>query len=187
MASNDASSRRLLALCTSNTRRTLLPLADTAHLLIDQGANVNQTNKHGTSLLSVAAMNGDINTVKTLLAAEGINIRAKTHLQYTAFMYACMGAHIEVARTLLQYFDINDTNIAKQTTLLFCCMYNKNVQIVKFLLSIPRANIYLKCTRGITAFDIVKEGTADEDEELRALFQGKAGSKFLPFCLHSAS
>ena len=154
------------------------PTSAAVQALIDQGANVNSTNANGETALSRAAGYGHLNAVTTLLAAEGILIDHKDKLANTALMMACYQRHTEVAKVLiaalklLPTFDINNNNSAGNTALTFACGYNRNIEVVELLLSIPNISIRVKNDDRKTAFDRVKG--SDNKDEFRALFQGES-------------
>ncbi|WP_257264488.1 ankyrin repeat domain-containing protein, partial [Endozoicomonas sp. ONNA2] len=73
---------------------------DCARMLIDRGADV-AADHQGETPLHLAAKQGNTEIVKTLLAAEGINVNEKDDDSQTALHYAaCMG-HAEIIEALL--------------------------------------------------------------------------------------
>jgi ankyrin repeat protein len=164
---------RLYALCHTGNRGNPPSHAAEIQSLIAKGANVNTRDQHGDTVLHRAVMNGYLSAVLTLLATEGIDIRAKNNYKATVLMYACRGHNVEIVKALLAAlketpnFDINDKDIDGDTALIRACMWNR-VEVIKLLLSIPRINTHLKNNEGLTALDFVKGR-----DEIRALFQGK--------------
>jgi ankyrin repeat protein len=172
MASNSEElGLRLWNICEDDEN---VPTAASVQSFITQGANVN-TKKYDTVLIA-ATRNRYLDAVKTLLAAEGIDINAMNGNGYTALMMACMRNHTKIAKELLaahkltSNFDINDKSVYGSTALMHSCG-NSNVELFQLLLSIPNIDIHLKDAHGMTALDCA-EGQANEDE-IRALFQGE--------------
>jgi ankyrin repeat protein len=145
------------------------------HSLIAKGANINFKDTNGFSLLSMSVLAGHVNAVKILLATEGINIDSSASVGVKAFALSCSTGHLEIAKLLYEAhkktstFDVNDMSYG-MTALSHACKHS-DVEIVKFLLSIPKINTRLKNDEGELALDSAK-GEADENE-IRALFQGE--------------
>jgi ankyrin repeat protein len=173
MASNSEElGLRLWNICEDNEN---VPTAAAVQSFIAQGANVN-TKRHGDTVLIAATRKRHLDAVKALLAAEGIDINAKSSGGYTALMVACLYNHIEIAKELLaahkltSNFDINDKSINGSTALMYSCE-NSNVELTQLFLSVPGINIHLQNEYGNTALFYAK-GTVNGDE-IKALFQGE--------------
>ncbi len=70
--------------------------------LVRRGADVNLTLFDGTPPLCVAAVNGDIESLKHLLRAPGVQVDLKSGQQSTALFYAAEFGHKEVVELLLR-------------------------------------------------------------------------------------
>jgi ankyrin repeat protein len=170
MASSDA---RLLALCKVKGNP---PSFAKVQSLIADGDDFNAEDDKETTVLHWAVSNGYIDAVKALISAEGIDIDARNFAQCTAFMFACLFNHIEIAKELLEAhkktstFDINDASTGGITAILFACMTG-NIEFIKFVLSIPHINTRLKTSEGHMLLDCVR-GYANKDE-IRAVIHGE--------------
>jgi ankyrin repeat protein len=195
MANNNAEELglRLFELCSDEENE---PSIATMQSLIDRGANVNIKDEHGiTTVLYCAVSNSHLGAVKTLLAAGSID--KSTFWGYgMCFKIACdnvceegcieivkelLAAHKRLNPTLnLPGFDINEYDREGDTTLMRCCSYNFNLEVIELLLSIPSIDIHLK-SRDWTENTALESGSSlGQDEvneyeanEMRALFQGE--------------
>ena len=70
-----------------------------AKALIEAGADVNSLDAEGTPILHVAVSNGQLETVKLLLAHQ-VKLKAKDQYGLTALVYALKGQHSEMATLL---------------------------------------------------------------------------------------
>ena len=72
--------------------------------LLDEGTSADFRDSRGRTPLFLAAMMGEADVVKLLLARDGVDINAQTESPYpmTPLYVAAEGGHLEVLRTLLQ-------------------------------------------------------------------------------------
>ena len=68
--------------------------------LLDQGADIDVTNKHDLTALMIAASMGHIDCVHALIAARP-KVDATSQYGLTALMYAAHEGHLEVVNMLL--------------------------------------------------------------------------------------
>src|SRR5207247_6976077 len=87
-----------------------------ARLLIARGANVSTASKNGYNTLLFAAQQGDINSVKLLLAAK-VDPRFKAPDGNTAFLIALGRGHEAVARLMLEHgAEVNSRDRSEEHT-----------------------------------------------------------------------
>ena len=82
-------------------------------VLVEHGTDVNLTLFDGTPPLCVAADKGDIESLKHLLGAPGIQVDQRSGQQRTALFYAAESGHKEVVELLLEHGA--DPNVAHKT------------------------------------------------------------------------
>jgi len=75
--------------------------SDYVKTLIEQGANINAPNKHGTTGLIFAADNGHIEVVKLFIVHQA-NINAEDNDKMTALMAATSDGHTEIVKILME-------------------------------------------------------------------------------------
>lgn len=80
-----------------------------------------------------AAKNGDLQTVKTILAKDPSKLNATDDSKYTALHWACMRAHWEVAKYLIEKGA--DLNVAggDEGTQINWAVHHDNVEIIKLM------------------------------------------------------
>ena len=102
--------------------------------LLDEGVNINSSDKEGQTALMNAARKG-MSEVVTMLLEEGIEVNAKDNMGRTALNWAAGLGHMEVARTLLQKgADINNKGGWNGATPLMWAAENGHLGAVKLLL-----------------------------------------------------
>ena len=103
--------------------------------LLDEGTLADLRDSHGHTPLFFAAMMGEADVVKLLLATDDVDINAQTEPSYsmTPLYVAADGGHLEVLRTLLQ--DGADVNLrCWNGTALNCAVRSRNAISTELLL-----------------------------------------------------
>lgn len=114
--------------------RTPFELAAQGEIFEDTPVNVFQVDDQGLSLLHVAAMHGQMLTVRCLVN-RGADVCARDRQGHTALHYAAFHGHQHVARELLQ-LDVNsmdEVDDEGNTALMFAC-FQKRSHVVHELL-----------------------------------------------------
>jgi ankyrin repeat protein len=138
---------------------------------IDNGDDINVTNRYGMTALIYASNNGHQAVVELLLAHDA-DINVTVSDGYTALMFASSRGHPAVVTSLIAHqAHINVTNDLGWSALMWACFYGK-VECVKVLIQ-NQANLLLKSTedwngnkKGSSALDIAyiqrKKNTINE-------------------------
>jgi ankyrin repeat protein len=132
---------------SSSYTRDLSPIlgvtsnADLVQNLLDdpdfQDGHISGRGNSESSLLHGACKRGDCDTIRVLLAYEGINVNVPEHYGYTPLLLAVRNSHLEAVRLLLQYdgIDINQKAGFYNRTALFWAMNYSNQDMVDLLIS----------------------------------------------------
>lgn len=130
---------------------------DGVDFLINSGADINATTKDRKTALMIAAKNGDLRTVRTLLS-KNVSVDQPDSTGLTALIYATTNLspqNLEIVEMLLKKgADINllvSDSKGGCSTALINAAATRNLPLVKFLLN-NKANINLACPNGINAF-----------------------------------
>ena len=119
-------------------------------LLGDQNIDVDLSNKSGETPLMMAAIDGNLPLVKTLVIGHKAQL---DHIGWTPLHYACAKGHLEVAEFLITNGAILDSMSLGNTTPLMMAVQSGNEQLVKLLLD-KGADLQLRNSQGLTAIDI---------------------------------
>ena len=119
-------------------------------LLGDQNIDVDLSNKSGETPLMMAAIDGNLPLVKTLVIGHKAQL---DHIGWTPLHYACAKGHLEVAEFLITNGAIVDSMSLGNTTPLMMAVQSGNEQLVKLLLD-KGADLQLRNSQGLTAIDI---------------------------------
>ena len=114
--------------------RTSFELAAQGEIFADTPMDVSEVTSQGLSLLHVAAMHGQMLTVRCLLS-RGADVRARDCRGHSALHYAAFHGHQHVVRELLQLHPkaIDEVDDEGNTALLFAC-FQKRSHVVHDLL-----------------------------------------------------
>ncbi len=122
---------------------------------------VNEKNKRGDTLLTVAAYNGQLGAVERILAQPGVEIDTRNGMGLTALTAAAFKGHVEIAKALLRAgANVNAASRSGQTSLMFAAMSGK-LAIVDQLL-VAGANPAAKDAKGNTALSLARTQEAEE-------------------------
>ncbi|MFC2130519.1 ankyrin repeat domain-containing protein, partial [Bacteroidota bacterium] len=117
--------------------------------LIEKGANIEATNKNGSTPLLTASYYGNLDMVKYLIS-NNADIKALNEYGNSALYIASYSNHIEIARLLIEKgLDVNRINNSNWTPLLSSA-YAGNLEIVKLLIG-SRVDVNLSNNNGVTA------------------------------------
>ena len=110
--------------------------------LIESGANVNDVDENGRTVLSKAAGAGNIECVQLLLAAEGIDVNKSDNEGDIPLHHAARKGHSSCVKLLLETpgIDVNKTNKDGITPLLSAVFHGQS-ECVKLLLEAPGIDI----------------------------------------------
>jgi ankyrin repeat protein len=101
---------------------TVKELPDNSERLIEAGADINQPNEHGWTLLSVSAAKGDAKLVSQLLE-KGADV-FKTGLdQRTPYMIALAAGHIDIAKSLKEEMERHKSEYCNANERPYCRAY----------------------------------------------------------------
>jgi uncharacterized protein len=142
--------------------------------LIEQGVDVNETDKNGDSPLIIAAYKGYTVIVKLLLEA-GADVGAlDPGMKATALHAASYAGHADAARLLVEYnIDIDKQGPVNGYTALHDAIWQNNIDVAKVLID-AGANLHLKSHSGQTPLDFAR---AKHHYEIAALIEHKLGEK----------
>ena len=113
-------------------------------------------NATDSDLLLVAALEGNVEVVQTLLA-HGANVNVTHSYGWTALFYAAQGGNVEVVQTLLAHgANVNVTD-SDGWTALFNAAHDGNVEVVQTLLA-HGANVNVTHNDGCTALFFAAQG-----------------------------
>ena len=115
-------------------KRTAFELAAQGELFHDVSSDPCLTDKNGLSLLHVAAMHGQLPTVRRLLK-QVPDCRVRDIRGHTALHYAAFYGHQHVVRELLQFSPqlLDDVDCEGNSALMTAC-YQKRIHVVHELL-----------------------------------------------------
>lgn len=141
----DASGNPLLVLAIKDKSYAVIEV-----LLATKGMDVDLSNKQGETPLMMAAINGDLPLVKTLV----LNHRAQLdHIGWTPLHYAASKGQLEVVQFLIANGASVDSLNFGGTTPLMMAVQSGNEYLVKVLLD-KGANLQLRNNLGLSAIDI---------------------------------
>jgi len=119
-------------------------------LLNNQATDVDISNKFGETPLMIAAIEGNLPLVKTLVQTKKAQV---DHIGWTPLHYTSSRGHLEVAQFLLANGAIVDSMSPGNTTPLMMAVQSGNEQLIKLLLD-KGADLQIRNTNGLTAIDI---------------------------------
>jgi ankyrin repeat protein len=119
-------------------------------LLSAKGMDVDLSNKNGETPLMMAAINGDLPLVQTLVLKNRAQL---DHISWTPLHYACAKGHLDVTQFLLANGAMVDSLSLGGTTPLMMAVQSGNEYLVKLLLD-KGSNLRLRNEAGFSAIDI---------------------------------
>ncbi|GMB07454.1 ankyrin repeat domain-containing protein [Thermolongibacillus altinsuensis] len=129
-------------------------LRELVRLLVENGADVNATNKEGDTPLIVAAQSGQVEIVK-FLHEHGADIHHANHEGETALLKATEGNHKTIVQYLLKMkADINEKTNSGKTPLMIAAEYGYD-SLVSLLLN-HGADVHVKDQTGNTALSLAQ-------------------------------
>lgn len=135
-------------------------------IFLSNGMDVNTPYDYEATLLHTAAVNGQKELVRYLVAFPGINLNCRNYHYSTPLREACEEGHEEIASILLEAgADVNLTNLHKVTPLI-AAAEKGHVNIVKLLLSHPETDVTLKAVNDGTALEFAEHHGHKECAEL---------------------
>lgn len=124
---------------------------DVINLLIaNKATDVDLSSKVGETPLMLAAIDGNLPVVKSLVEKRNAQIG---HIGWTPLHYACAKGQLDVAKYLVSKGAIIDSLSVGDNTPLIMAVQAGNEELVAFLLS-KGADLRLKNSQGLTAIDI---------------------------------
>ena len=142
---------------------------------LDQGANLEQPDETGETLLISAALAGQ-SAVVEILIAKGANIHAQNHNGLTALHGSAYAGHLDVAVLLIKSgADVNDSANRLSTTPLHLAAEENQLAVVELLLA-KGATVEAEEMNGYTA--ITQAGWREHWDVVSAL--KKAGANCQP-------
>ncbi len=138
--------------------------------LIENGADVNQTDSSGNSLLIVSSANG-YSEIVNLLLDSGANVHAvDSSMKATALHAAAYLRHLEVMKSLIEYgIDIDAQGPYNGYTALHDAVWQNNIEGVKLLIN-AGARLDIKGKNGDTPLDL---GKKSGHKEIVAILSGR--------------
>lgn len=119
-------------------------------LIANKATDVDISNKSGETPLMIAAIEGNMSVVKSLVERRNAQI---DHIGWTPLHYACSKGQLEVAKYLISKGASIDTLSIGNNTPLIMAVVSGNEELVALLLS-KGADLRLKNSQGLTAIDI---------------------------------
>jgi hypothetical protein len=125
------------------------------------GRPVNDANKRGDTLLTVAAYNGRADAVAVILKQKGVEIDAKNRMGLTALTAASFKGEVAIAKALVAAkADVNAANDSGQTALMFAALAGRT-KMVEYLLK-AGADPKAKDKAGNTPLSLAQTQGADD-------------------------
>lgn len=128
-------------------------------LLFDNGANANESDKEGNSIVHMLAALGDVNWLRYAIKKFNVNCYLKNEKGDTPFMLAILNENVAVVEFFLELFknskgtigsNINWRNKYGQTPL-HAAVFTGNVKILEMLLKV-KADIKIKDVNDLTPY-----------------------------------
>ncbi len=129
---------------------------DLVRKLLQEGADINATDKYGNTALQYAV--GSYNNIiaKELLKFENIDVNAQNNDGWTVLMSSCNTGNIIIFRELISIkgidYNIQNYNHQGWTALMFACRWG-HIEIIKELLQIDAVDIYIKNIYGMNVLE----------------------------------
>lgn len=121
-------------------------------LLANQATNVNLTNQSGENALMMAAFDGQLALVKTLVIEKKA---AVNKLGWAPIHYAATNGHLEIAQFLMANGAQVNALSPSETTPLMMSVGSGNDQLIKYLLD-NGADLRMRNHEGYTAIDVAQ-------------------------------
>ena len=167
-------------------KKRMTALQNGVDFLLNNGAEINVKTKYDKTPLMIAAENGDVQTVKTLLEKK-VSVNEKDYVERTALFYATIYNYTETTNKIkiTELLLVNQANPnlfmrdfgGDCTTPLINAVRNNNPILVKLLLKF-NANVNLACPNGVNALKTAqkqKENNNNPNEIIKILEE--AGAK----------
>jgi len=114
-----------------------------AKILFEYGANANEVDNFGNTVLHYVVQTGDLKWLKYIAKSFNLNCFLKNNLGNTPFIQACLSNNVEIVKYFLTSLpNINWKNKMGQTAL-HAAIYSGNEKIVEMLLQ-HKADIRIK-------------------------------------------
>lgn len=114
-----------------------------AKLLYEYGANTNEEDNKGNTVVHYAVQCGDLKWLKFISKNFNLNCFLKNNLGNTPFILACINNHFDIVKYFLNDLpNINWKNKNGQTAL-HAAIFNGNIEIIDILLK-NKADIRIK-------------------------------------------
>jgi len=124
----------------------------TALLLADPSINVNMSNKSGENALMMAAFDGELPIVKTLVLEKKADVNKSG---WAPIHYAATNGHLQVAEFLIANGAMVNALSPSETTPLMMAIGSGNELLIKYLLD-KGADLRMRNHQGYTAIDIAE-------------------------------
>ncbi|QWD99525.1 ankyrin repeat domain-containing protein [Polynucleobacter sp. JS-Mosq-20-D10] len=121
-------------------------------LLANPATNVNLANKSGENALMMAAFDGQLALVKTLVVEKKASVNK---LGWAPIHYAATNGHLEIAQFLMAHGAQVNALSPSETTPLMMSIGSGNDQLIKYLLD-NGADLRMRNHEGYTAIDVAQ-------------------------------
>lgn len=121
-------------------------------LLSNPATNVNLANKNGENALMMAAFDGDLSTVKTLVLDKKAAVN-KTG--WAPIHYAATNGHLQIVQFLMAHGALINALSPSETTPLMMAIGSGNDELIKYLLD-NGADLRMRNHEGYTAIDVAQ-------------------------------
>jgi serine/threonine-protein phosphatase 6 regulatory ankyrin repeat subunit B len=111
-------------------------------MVLERGADVNETERYGSSALHFAARNGNVE-VAALLLTSGAMINHQNHYGSSALMFCAENGHKSIAELLTKYgADLNLRTEMGETALMRASMHTHTMDVAEILID-QGADVYI--------------------------------------------
>lgn len=108
---------------------------DIVQFLVEKGADINQTNLHGSSALLTALRFKHKTVADYLLAQPNIDAKSASVISYDAFVYAVFNGYLDIADQLWTKGRDLNKKYTEENTLLHMCTMDNNEASIRWLLA----------------------------------------------------
>jgi len=148
--------------------------------LLEEGADVNQKNDIGNSLLHLAALNGNREMLKVLLSNEKIDIQARSEDGRTALFFGVNNGDVGIVQDLLKAGANPDLLDNDGDAVLHIVAMDGNAKIMQILLA-HGANPFVKTRDGQDAMEVAEDFGHDPSHKVRDLLQAAMNKDYEQF------